>query len=90
MVTEGSGQPRGATNLRAGQRNSVQALTHQHRVHSWEVLTPAHLFTRELLPHETWQSQDLWDRHCCLRALNCPGLAGSSFQEPGLSWWGAD
>lgn len=68
----------GSSNFRAGQRKLAPGPTHQHRVHSWKVLAPAHLLTRELLPHETGQSQDLCDKyslllsHCELPSFGWP------------------
>ena len=70
---EGSGQPRGAATVGAAPRNHwLQAPTHQHGVHGWEVLAPAHLLPRELLPHKTRQRQDLRDKCHCLFALHSP------------------
>lgn len=84
-VREGSGHPWGTVTFRdCAEETPGPGPSYQHRVHSWEVLAPAHLLTRELLPHETRQSQDLWDKNYCILILGCPSLAGpSSFQGPG-------
>lgn len=68
MVREGSGQTWGTATFRDRAEDTAPSPTHQHRVHSWEVLAPAHLLTRELLPHKTRQSQDLWDKSSLLSA----------------------
>lgn len=66
-VITGSGQPWGTATFRdQAEETLAPSPTHQHRVHSWEILAPAHLLTRELLPHETRQSQDLQDKYSLL------------------------
>lgn len=73
--TKGSGQPRGATSLRAGQRNLVKAPTHQHRVHSWEVLAPAHLSSPESCFHtKPGRARTCGTNTAVLVAQNCPGF----------------
>jgi hypothetical protein len=74
MVAEGdAGKPWGEETL-------IPGSTHQHRVHSWEIFAPAHLLTRELLPHESRQSQNLCEKY----SPELSRFSGSSLQGPGL------
>lgn len=86
VVREGSGQPWEQQLSGWAEETLAPSPTHQHGIHSWEVLAPAHLLTRQLLPHKTRQSQDLWDKYSLMSHPELPRFGWSLF----LTGSGAD